>query len=373
MKPGESPGGRYVSVISLAPFDTTCTLFFTHLADRLPGALRISQFHVDDVAASLAGASAMILVRGLFEFENLIGCTKLLSVPRYYFLDDNFMLIREEPGPYEAPCEGYTNDRVRRVLRDFSGVLLATPALMDYFAAHRLHHHLVYYPPMTGERLTATAGQNGRPLTIAFFGGQHLRDPFVRYVYPAVQQLGRETPVRLLAAGIDAGSLPSGDGLDVVCPPYERSYADALRAVATYGVDILVHPSAATANNLYKNEHVLINARMLGAAPIFSNAPPYSSVAGEGVALLCEDRVDDWYDALRRLAADAVLRRELLERVGVYCDRHFGGSPNADAIHAIRDAHPAPGALSHTTRRIVGTSCLACGRLGARVARRLTS
>ena len=72
MKPAESAQGSYVSVISLAPYDATCTLTFAHFADRVPGALRISQFHVDDVAGSLAGASAVILVRGLFEFENLI-------------------------------------------------------------------------------------------------------------------------------------------------------------------------------------------------------------------------------------------------------------------------------------------------------------
>ena len=253
-----APDSGYLLVVALAPYDASCTLFFTHLADRLP--LRIVQYPVDDIAGPLGGASAVILVRGLFEFGNLIACAKRLGVPRYYFVDDNFMLIRQEVGTYGSAYEKYTNGRVRTVLRDISGVLLATPSLMKYFADQRLHNHLMLYPPVAGAALTLPVRDDDHPLTVAFFGGIHRRDPFVRFVYPAVCRLARDRKVTLIAAGLEGGSLAPTAGVEIIYPRYDPSYAAALQLVARHGVDILVHPSSATANNIYKNPHVLINA-----------------------------------------------------------------------------------------------------------------
>lgn len=352
-------------MVTLAPYDASCTLFFTHLAGRLP--LRIVQYSIDDIAGPLGGASAVIIVRGLFEFGNLIACATRLGVPRYYFVDDNFMLIRKDVGTYGSAYEKYTNERVRTVLRDFSGVLLATPSLMKYFADERLHDHLMLYPPVAGPVLESPARDGDHPLTVAFFGGMHRRDPFVRFVYPAVCRLARDRKVTLIAAGLEAGSLAPAAGVEIVYPRYDPSYTAALQLVARHGIDILVHPSSATANNIYKNPHVLINARVFGAAPIFSNVPPYDAVAGEQVAVLCENTEDAWYEAIAGLASDARLRQTLLVRLETYCDEHFGGGPNAEIISGILQAHPAPDRLTRLARLVAGAACLAVGHARRRI------
>ena len=355
----------YVLVVSLAKHDPMCTLFFTHLAGRLP--LRIVQYPVDDIAGPLSGASAVIVVRGLFEFGNLIGCATRLGAPLYYFQDDNFAVIREEAGTYGTSYEKYTPDRIRSALKDFSGVLLATPALMTYFADQRLHDRLLLYPPVAGPVLAPPAGHQGHPLTVAFFGGLHRREPFVRHVCPAVRRLAEEMPIRLIAAGIESGSFPVSAGLEIVYLPYDASYTAALTRVARLGVDILVHPSNATANNAYKNPHVLINARAIGAAPVFSHVPPYDAVAGEGVALLCEDDEEAWHRALAHLATNPGSRQAIQTRLVAYCERHFSGQANAATIDGLLRVHPGPERAARLTRLVAGATCLAVGHAWRRI------
>lgn len=349
----------YVLVVSLVPQDATTTLFFTALAGRLP--LRIVEYPAD-IAWPLSGACAVIFMRGLFECRDAVWCARRLGIPRYYFLDDNFMLIRDEPMIYGPFYERYTNDGVRAMLCGFAGVLLASDSLMRYFAEHRLHDRLMLFPPVapasTGTRPVGRADT----LTIAFFGGAHRRDPFVRYVFPAVCRLAGVVTVRLVTAGFEPGSLPTAPGLDIVYLPYEPSYLVAMERLAPYGVDILVHPSAPTVNNPYKNRHVLINAHALGATAVFSNTPPYDAIARAEVAVVCDNNEEAWFASLQQIALDEQLRHDLRGQLWEYCTTHFGGELNTSIIEALLHAHPPPGALTRVTRWAVGMPCLALGR-----------
>jgi hypothetical protein len=365
----EASDDGYILAVSLAPNDATGTLFFANLAGRFP--LRMVPFPGSDVAAACAGARAVVVVRGLFEFGNLIATLQRLGIPTYYFVDDNFMLIREEPGIYGTLCREYSLERVRAVLSGFSGVLLATPALVDYFAEHQLSDRLALYPPVAGPLPDTAADQTGRPLSVAFFGGSHRRDPFLRYVYPAVRRLAAGRDVTLVVAGIEADLFQEAASLRVVSLPYNPSYADALREVAAHGIDILVHPSSETRNNAFKNPHVLINARALAAVPIFSNVAPYDAVAAEGVAILCENTEDAWFQALVQVASDRGSRAVLKTRLNAYCEQHFGGEVNLDVLRRIQQAHEAPGAAKRMTRLIAASASLNLDRAHRMLARRL--
>jgi hypothetical protein len=354
----------YVLVVSLLKQDAMCALFFAHLQQRAP--IRIVQFGRDPLAGALSGASALIVIRGLFEFGNLIECAGRLGIPRYYFLDDNFMLIREEVERYGSSYDLYTNDRVRDTLSGFEGVLLAAPSLIDYFRDHHLHPALSFYPPVAGPVVAAPPAA-GQPLTIAFFGGAHRREPFLRLVYPALCRLAAERPIRLLAAGIDDAAMTRTAGVDIVHIPYNPSYDDALRAVASHAPDILVHPSDGTANNIFKNPHVLINARAIGATPVFSDAPPYQDVEVSGVALTAIDTADSWYAALSTLAGDATRRQDINRRLSAYCDTHFGGDRNLAIVNNILAAHRPPAWPVAAARLAVAAPWLIAGRVRKRI------
>ncbi|MGE3342156.1 MAG: hypothetical protein AB7L71_01880 [Vicinamibacterales bacterium] len=354
----------YLVVASLAKRDPMCALFFTHLAGRAP--LRIVQHPADGMAGPLSGASGLVIIRGLFEFGNLPACARRLGVPVYYFLDDNFMLIRNEGGNYGRPYERYTDDRVRDALRGYDGVWLAAPTLVDYFAEHALHGRLDYYPPVAGPLLTVPARTADHPLTIAFFGGLHRRAPFIDFVYPAIRRLAAVRPVRLVAAGIERSVLPADGAVEVVCPPYDTSYTAALQVVADLGVDILVHPSNETANNIYKNPHVLINARAIGAVPIFTREAPYAGLAGTGVAALCDNTETSWFDALTQLS-DGGRRECMRQALERFCQTHFSGATNLALIGDVLRAHGRPAPAARLARRLAGAACLAAGRLGNRI------
>src|SRR5262245_14646322 len=168
----------YVVVSSLTPRDATTTLFFGHLADRAP--LRIASSFIGGarrqlfapratsaLARVLAGASAVVVVRGLFEFDSLAICAGWLQIPRYYFADDNFIVLREDAGVADARWfNDYSAGRVRAALAGFAGVMLATPSLMDYFREHRLHDRLALFPPVAGPVHSRESRRAEAPLTV---------------------------------------------------------------------------------------------------------------------------------------------------------------------------------------------------------------
>ena len=350
----------YILVVAKSRHDVFTALFFDGLPPDVRRHIRVLEFGNESLTAALAGATALVVMRhGLFSFGSLSGCAGLLKVPRYYFLDDNLMLVREEPEVYGPYWSQYTDDGLRDALKGFAGVLLAGRPLMAYFAERALHPRLIEYPPIAWPILRSrddSARGVEEPFRIAFFGGEHRRGVFASFVYPAIQRLARERAVELIVAGIDLAALPPAANVRVVHLPYELSYGTALRQLAEHGVDVLVHPTPPTRNNPYKNANVLINARAVGAVPVVSNMPPYDALGSPPAAVLCENSEEAWYAALARLAQDRCLRDQVFERVARHCDEHFSGDLNAAAIRQILAAHAAPGRWTRVARRVVAAS-----------------
>ena len=353
----------YLLVSSLTPGDATTTLFFRNLVGRAPieiappgggrrrflgpGGARI-------YALALAGASAVVVVRGLFEFDRVAANARWFHVPRYYFADDNFIVLRDDAGVADARWfADYSIDRVRQALKGFAGVLLATPSLVDYFREHRLHERTILYPPVAQNALPRPPAPSGKPLTIGFFGGLHRREPFLTPVYPAIRSLARQRPIRLVAAGIDRRDLADSPGLTVDAVDYDPSYSEGLRAMSVHGIDVLAHPGVFHVHNAFKNTHVIINAHSLGAVPVFSAGPPYDAMAGE-MALICGNTEDEWLSAFVKLGDDEGLRQRMRARLAEYCAAHFSGRDNVDVISTILREHSSPAPALRQMRALVG-------------------
>jgi len=182
----------YILVVTKCRDDVFGGLFFEGLPADLRRHIRILEFGNDSLTRGLAGAAAVIVMRhGLFAFGRLAACAGLAGVPRYYFIDDNLMLLSEEPEVYGPYWSAYTDAGVRRALKGFAGVLVASRPLMRYFEEHALHPRLIEYPPMVWPVLRSRAAgwrpTGAEPFRVAFFGGEHRRDLFSTVVYPAVQ------------------------------------------------------------------------------------------------------------------------------------------------------------------------------------------
>jgi hypothetical protein len=347
-----------VLVISLQPLDAMTTLFFGHLSARSPGRIQIMAPRARGLARALSQAAAVVLVRGLFEFEPVVRCARVLRIPIYYFVDDNFMVLREQGGRGAAFVERYSVDNVRQGLRGFAGVLLASPALIDYFATNSLHARRLLFPPARADaRSIVTAPVKRERLHVAFFGGEHLHAFLLDTIVPAVRRLARVRPVTLIVVGV-AQPIEASAGLIVQHETYAESYADGVRRLSAAGVDILVHPVAAgLANNAFKNPHALITAAALGAVPVVSDRSPYDNLRTEGVALLCEDSEESWFNALVE-ASSAESAARVRTRLAAFCLEFFEGRRSLDVIDGILREHRPPAAWSIPARVTVAAVIL---------------
>jgi hypothetical protein len=328
-----------VLVVSPDPLGAPTALFFGDQL-RLPERqLRVVSLARLDLARLVSGARAVIVVRELFECREVVRSARWLGRPVHYFLDDNFMVLREQHGPHSPFVSGYTLPQVREALSRFASVLLATPGLVEYFKTHQLHSRLLEFPPVAIARSKPADDVTGR-LRLAFFGGQHLHGPFLDFVLPALRRLAAQRPVRLHTFGLPA-AVAQSPGLEVNALAYAPSYHRALATLAALGVDLLVHPAAAgLVNNVYKNPHALISAHMLGALPVVSNAPPYSGIPLLAGRLLCQDTESSWFETLSRLASDAASRYELRHRLDDYVVSTFSGDGNRRVLAAIGEPSP---------------------------------
>ena len=360
----------FVLVVSPQPLDATTTLFFGHLQLRMPEAIRVVRYGTDEMAVSLGDAAAVVLVRGLFEFSDVARCARALRIPLYYFLDDNFIVLREQGGVAAKFVRRYFLGDVRAALRDFAGVLLATPALVSYFSEQDLHPRLFLFPPVIDAKILVMPRVARPGVTVAFFGGRHLHRQLLDTIVPAVRRLALQRPVRLLAVGVPE-PIPASEGLVVIQPPYDESYTRGLRALTTEGVNVFVHPVAAgMANNVYKNPHALISALALGAVPVVSNAPPYDALGPFGVALTCEESEAAWLTALTQAVTDDTLRSTLGARLVTYCAQQFSGSPNRAVIETMLAGYTPRGWAQTLWRRGIARGYQVlnlAGRVAARV------
>jgi len=358
-RPADRP---YALAVSVRPEDASTSLFFGHLAGDMHGTLRVAHYRQPDLAEQLSGASAIILVRALFELNPVIWFARLAGVPLYYFVDDNFMLLRDQTGAWSAWVEPYSAANVRKRLRAFSGVLVSSPALLEYFEEHRLHGRLMLFPPIGWSSSLPNRSSDDATPGIGFFGGSHLHAVVQEYVIPAIRRLAVEQPLRFVAAGVSE-PIATSPGLTVVHQPYQLSYSRGLRTLAAAGVDVLVHPSLpGHVNNAYKNPHALISAHAIGAVPVVSARPPYNDLREFGIVLQCEDTIDSWYLALKR-ALDPVERSAVSERLGAFCASHFDGTVNRQVIESLV-GHPASRSVAFVpARRSVAEICTGADRI----------
>lgn len=359
-----------VVAVSLEPLDASTTLFLGHLAERMSGVLQVVRYNDSGLGEQVANASAIILVRGLFELDGVFLAARALRIPLYYFVDDNFILLRDQSGPWSPYVRRYSAANVRHRLRAFHGVLLSSEALMDYYRAENMHSELMLFPPIEWRQQLSRRPASSPGVSIAFFGGLHLHEMFRTSILPAVRRLALDRPVTLIAAGVNDAIAPS-PGLSVVEQPYDTSYARGLGRLAEAGVDVLVHPSAPGLDNgRYKIRHALISACAIGAIPVVSDRPPYSDLREAGVALLCDDSPESWYAAFTQVGQPAQ-RVPIGERLATFCSSQYGGRINREAIDKMLNLHPSPPGSRRGVRTGVARAALFAGRIRPAVARLL--
>jgi len=339
--PASLDEGRLLVVCTAHSASTS--LYFDRLPLRLRQRIRLtySDRHRPE---EMLGASAVVFVRELFEYSEWIDEARRRKIPQYYFLDDNFMALGRDDR-YRDAFGTFTDERLRKALESFTGILLSSRSLLRYFRQRSLHGGLRYFPPIAGRERCPNGGRNAAGLRIGFFGGDHRLLPFVATVLPAIRDVAGESPTELVVvARQDAWEAARHEGafaargLTVHHLPYDLSLDVVLRRLAAQRLDVVVHPNSRNANNPYKTIHALLNAAELGAVPLVSDGPPFDQIRSRGVAWLCGDEPGEWARALRRVRDDPAGAAALRGRLSVFSRRYFGGSINARVLDEILGA-----------------------------------
>jgi len=291
----------------------------------------------------LVNAQAVILCRDLISplTQKLIQVLQILKIPMYYYVDDNFVALNDEI----AELKEYTSGNLRACLQGFSGVLVSTPALAEYFLQEKIHQDVYVFPPVLPKRAwrdyPSIPSKPTGAFRIGVMSGPHRYQHFLDVIQPALERLAKEYRIEIVIVG----DLPvNAKNLTVYKFPIDYSYTLTLGRLMTSEIDVLVHPASFTDNNQYKTLNVLINAWAIGAVPVLANQPPYENVEREGFGLLCEpDQTDSWYEKLKLAISDQARAKQIRENLDAFLRREYSGRKNEEVIEKILSELPVLG------------------------------
>lgn len=340
-------GSAPILVVALGPLQASVTLFFDLLPLEVRHLVHVIFAGAPELKLHIIEAQAVVFVRGLVEYKELIAFTKHVGVPMYHYCDDNYIVVGEESERYGAAYAFYTPDNVRTVLRDFAGCLLSVPSLVDFYRENSLHSNLSLFPPIAAFDEYGDAPHDyplARPFTMAFFGGGDRHRAFVEYIVPAVKLLSKIQAIDLIAFGVAFGAVDCSahPNLRVFYPPYEPDYTLAIRHFRHYSPNVMLHSSSPTRNNAFKNCNNIINGVLVGAAMICSRTEPYLGLDKISATLLADDAVESWYLAMWQFANSKKRLQDFRFGAKAYCEGIYSGRQNTVAIEAILRTSQAP-------------------------------
>jgi glycosyltransferase involved in cell wall biosynthesis len=330
-----SPKARIVGIVAAA--HATAALCFDGMLDRFQQNFIFIAPGTDDFQIQLliARSDAIILVRDLLSdgAQRIALICKLMKVPLYYLIDDNFILLRSEMTQFAS----YTNQNVSAALKDFAGVLCTSRPLAEYFRDFRLHPSVEQINPVFDstkvkklKRLTTPATSPN--LRIGFVGGDFREKNLNEHFIPALCTVSSDVPATLFSRSKpqNVDNLP----FDVAIVPFTASFDEFLTNWRALGLDVLVHSRGHTNNIDYKASSILLIALYLGAVPVVCSERAFQEIGEEQGVLKVDGDRSSWEDAIRRVQ-NAKLRQQLLSRLSDFCRTHFAPDTNARALEKI--------------------------------------
>jgi glycosyltransferase involved in cell wall biosynthesis len=329
--------------------DASVSLYFEYIPEIRKNVRIVSPYYFD--LQELINASALIISRHLFlsETRRWVQAARQLGIPHYYYLDDNFTILKSELLEYKR----YTIENLKKELVTYKGVLVSTQALADYFTEHNIHPSIYTFPPIAPPQRWLDSSlipkKPAKTIRIGFLGGPHRHKEFRRDVLPAITRLAEEQALELVIGGDLKISTEQYPQLRIYQYPFDLSYRLALGHMQSADIDILVHAGSITLNNPFKSLNVLLNAWVLKAFPILANQPPYEDVEKLGLGLVCKDS-DEWYKNLCRVVSQSELVSQVRENLSLYISESLSGKKNLEVLKAVAQECPSPG-FSEIDRR----------------------
>jgi glycosyltransferase involved in cell wall biosynthesis len=160
--------------------------------------------------------------------------------------------------------------------------------------------------------------------------GSHGTFPFLERLLPLFERLGREQRFRLTIVGSGRAAVRV-PGVEVDCRPWSLDReADDFRAL-----DIGVYPIADDAWSAGKSGFKAVQYMACGVPFVMSPVGVCATMGAVGETHLLATTDDEWLTALRRLIADAKLRRQMGRAGRAYAEAHFSLEAQSETLAEI--------------------------------------
>jgi glycosyltransferase involved in cell wall biosynthesis len=253
---------------------------------------------------------------------------RLLRRPMVLDLDDATWLAYDSPVYGRAASWLKWPSKTDRLIRWARVVVCGNPNI----AAHvrELGAEAVVVPTVVDLRVFKPLDALPREVPAIGWIGTHGTFPFLERLLPLFERLAREQRFRLTIVGSGRDNVRVR-GVDVDCRPWRLDReAEDFRAL-----DVGVYPIADDAWSAGKSGFKAVQYMACGVPFVMSPVGVCATmgVAGETHFLARSD--EEWLGALRRLLADAELRRRMGRAGRAFAEAHYALAAQAEALAAI--------------------------------------
>ena len=294
----------------------------------------------------LINTDIVIVSRAIDSFQYEINTCRLLSIPVYYFTDDNFIEIKKEGG---LLGEAYEKNNFRKTLKSFKGCILTSPHLVDYFQKQLLHDNLYYYPPAYAANsiIKLKENKNLYDVRILIISGLHRQKSLIEDVFPAIEALLKKNiRIELTIGNIEESFYQKYfecyKNIQCNSLKLEYNWKQLLIKSAKYFPDVIIHPYTSSENQMCKTHNMAIVANLLNAVLIAPNVIPFSNLDFKDSAILIEKpNIPQLYlEALNKVLSSKNECEQIKLNNQFFCQKNFNGDMNIDVLNKIAEESP---------------------------------
>jgi glycosyltransferase involved in cell wall biosynthesis len=205
-------------------------------------------------------------------------------------------------------------NRLDPLLRGASCVTAGNEYLLDYAQRHGARKAVLVPTVVDTLRYDVRPEPEGKEFRVGWIGSP-ATSKYLEAVLPALRQLSRRRPLRLVTIGAPALECPD-------LPLEQHDWAEATEAalIASFHVGVMPLPDTPWERGKcgYKLVQYMACGRPVVASPVGVNC----DIVGKGVGLLAASEAD-WVEALERLAADPNYRAGLGSRARSVADNEY--------------------------------------------------
>ncbi len=347
-------GYLLVIVPSVLPFGLPFDGLPVHLQQRVRVVNGV-EFRAN-IQEEIIGASAIIVVRELFNFYDWIVQADVLSIPHYYYIDENFCELAKTGLSLNHYSE-FEIDAMREALKTSAGVWCASTALKDYFASCKLHPHIVevygswisrdlYGPPILSQALKDE-------LTLLVFDDGQANAGFLGLIFPALDALCREVPVRLVAVGVGYISdmkCPDVAGLRIVRMPSTLDIRVVIGHLKQTQIDLILHRGYSEDIDQYSALEVSAIAAQLNVPLLCGQSKNHTVHAYDDYIFYVGHNSQAWLGQIRDFLNDRSNYTDRARQLTAYWDAKYLVSCSTKAIYQLLRKHAPAGLLLRGAR-----------------------